>query len=93
MGKGERGWPEPEHNLEGAVNPKKSSYQFSKSIVSIFAKKVEHPSGPDTLNAFIIPFVWIYFSTSVLKMENSNNRQLINSLKQLNPMSIAENVL
>ena len=32
-------------------------------------------------------------STSVLKMESDNNRQLINSLKQLNPMSAAENVL
>ena len=30
---------------------------------------------------------------SVLKMEINNNRQLINSVKQLNPMPAAENVL
>ena len=31
--------------------------------------------------------------TNVLKMESDNNRQLINSLKQLNPISAPENVL
>ena len=35
---------------------------------------------------------WMYLDER-LKMESDNNRQLINSLKQLNPMSAAENVL
>ena len=35
---------------------------------------------------------WMYLDER-LKVESDNNRQLINSLKQLNPMSAAENVL
>ena len=78
MGKGERRRLEPEHNLEGAVTPKKSSYHFSKTIVSIFAKKVEHPSGPDAyvLNAFIIPFLWMYLDES-----HKNGKQQQSTIK------------